>query len=1369
MAKARSKFTLILGSMVLGALCSPRILPAAEPKQNETPRVAFIGLHGGAFEQIKGFAKDLDFRPEYVPDEAIARKTVDFATYRLVFIEHARAEDRDAYRDLFQVGKQANPALRIFAIGPGSRVFAGLGSANPVEDEPEVKKYYPTSNENLRRFLVYVSIKYLGRSGKIEPPADVESSGFYHPDRESRFPTSAEFLAWSKTKGREPEKLPRAAVAVHLEHLTFQQPRVVDALIRAFEAKGVLAAGIIDKNPAYEKQLKEFHPDVVVHTCHCTDTVDFRRALDVPHLHSLFFRKQSIDQWRNSGEGLANSEAPFQVISQEPLGAIEPQVGAGTIHGQGGDEAFSPIPDRIEHLVGRAVSWIRLRQTSHAQKRVAVIYYDREMGKAELMRGTATGMFLNGPRSLVKVLQRMKAEGYALSAVPNNEDELIGWLQQRGRQIGLWNSPDLDRLARSGEAVLIPEKTYREWFERRVPEAERAEVIKHWGAPPGNLLVWRDRGQQFVVIPRIDLGNVVLLPQPLRGEAHDPSLLHNGKVPPPHNYLATYFWLEEQFRAQALVHFGTHGSEFVLPGKGVGLSGRDWPDILMGSMPNINPWIIDNPGETGPVKRRAYAVLIGHLPPPIVNAGISDELLNLQGLIDKWETLEESGLRETFGKQITIDVGRLHLSKEAGLSGEIKEILTPEQIRRVAEYLHEIAAESTPVSLHVLGEPPRDDLLVPYLVTILKRKFLDALGPMLPAPASGKRSPEELRRAAEEAVALVVRRGTKPSEAIAAIGGSVKNGLPADVEKGFALALDLSQRFGQTKQEVDNLLGALDGRFIPPGPVNSPIRNPNAVPTGRNLAMLNPDEVPAQPSWDLGKLLVDQLLERSLKQKGHYPSKVGFDLNSFATFRDFGVMESQILYLMGVEPVWDERNLVQDVRLIPAEVLKRPRIDVFISAGSYYALNLPGRLELIDKAIRLVASTKEPENTLYTNSERLREELAAKGISSDRAGALASARIFGREPGQFSPGDYYYLVERSGMWDTREDLMARYLEGVKHVFTKGHWGENAPEAYDAIIQGTDTVLRSWSDHLTGPLSNKYTWYTGGSLCLAVKHLTGKEPEFMLSDVRDPGRANMIRAEDALAREFRARLFNRKWIEGMMKEGYAGADQVAVMVSNSMGWSIMRPGSVPDETWNEIDAVFVRDKLGLSIREWFESENPFAFQDMTEVLLETVRKGYWKASPETLNRLAQAYAQSVVRHGEGGGLRGGGNAPLERFLERTLKGAGMTDLLASYHNRNEKAAAADSVAVRTSSPAPGQAPTSPPAAGKVASASERAASIKPAGAPVRGMKMKPAARNDAPAPQPESAGQANHGGTKWILPIAAILLVAGGFLWRRKIA
>jgi len=289
------------------------------------------------------------------------------------------------------------------------------------------------------------------------------------------------------------------------------------------------------------------------------------------------------------------------------------------------------------------------------------------------------------------------------------------------------------------------------------------------------------------------------------------------------------------------------------------------------------------------------------------------------------------------------------------------------------------------------------------------------------------------------------------------------------------------------------------------------------------MVVMNPEEVPTRPSWEIGKQLIDQLLAGQLEANGHYPRKVAFTLNSFATFQDYGVMESQILYLMGVRPVWDERNLVADLELIPTTELGRPRIDVFISSLGYYRDMLPTRMRLLDKGVRLVAAHKEDNNRVYENSLRVKAELEKQGIAPQKAGTLSQARIFGGPPGQFGSAGYYYLVEKSGEWDSREELMSTYLSFSRHVYTEGFWGEEAPETYNHHIQGTDVLLRSWSDRTRSPLSNKYTWYKGGSLSLAIQHLTGNEPEWFLSDVRDPDQAAMVRAEDALRKDTRVRL------------------------------------------------------------------------------------------------------------------------------------------------------------------------------------------------------------------------------------------------------
>ena len=1361
----------------LSALAALLVLPgpvdAAEPSPAATvsspvPRLCFIGLHGGEFDVFRQFAQPAGLSVEYARDDDVRTGKADFSDCQAVYIQHFREEDTDQYLRLFREARVANPAIRFFSISDiRGRSAEALAKAGLLEHDAGLKAYHGTTPENLRRFLLFVRARHLGGGGDVPPPDETDRvEGLFHPDHAGMFATVADFLAWAREHRPRLAAAPRAVVTAHGKHLTLQQPQVVAALIRSFEARGVLAAAIVDYGKAYEGLLREFAPLVVIHTCHSADTLEMRERLDVPHLHSIFFRQQSIAEWQAGVTSLTASEMAFQVTTQELLGAIEPQIGAGTVDGGGSAESFTPIPDRIDHLTARAAAWIRLATLGNAEKKIAFLYYNREMGKSDLMRGSATGMFMNAPRSLVKVLQRMRADGYAVDAAPADEDDLLARMLDHGQQIGMWAPGALDRLARSGHAALVPVDRYLEWFERKVPAAQREAVTSRWGAAPGDFLVWESAGRRYFVLPRVTLGNVVLLPQPLRGEAHDPSLLHDTRVPPPHNYLATYFWLQEEFRADAVVHFGTHGSEFLLPGKPVGPSQADWSDICMGAMPNINPWVINNLGESSPVRRKAYAVLIDHLVPPSVQAELSDELANLHGDIDKWVTLEDGPLKETFRESITRQFRAAGLATDLHLEVSDDQLLTPAEIERLLAYLHDIHNETTPISLHVFGEPPPHDLLVPWIVTCLRAPFLDALGTVVAVPPGEALTPGDsrkyLRRAAEDLVSSVVRKGLTPEDALLTLGVKVPvGGLPADLQTGFAQARKLVEGFAKTGNEIDQFMRALAGKFIPPGPGNSPDRNPGVLPTGRNMVLLNPEEVPARASWELGCRLVDEFLAEQRSRRGRLPHRVGFSLNSFATFQDYGVMEAQILNLLGVRPVWDAQNVVADVELVTRAELGRPRVDVFISAHGYYRDMLPTRMKLLDKAIRAAAAADEPDNPVRANALRIEAELKQAGEPDERARELSLARLFGTAPGSVGSGSYYYLIERSGLWDSREELAEAYLAHQRHAYTGELWGEPAAAAYDRQIQGTEVVLRSWSDRTRSPLSNKYTWYQGGSLCLAVKHLTGTDPEFLLSDVRDPDAARMVTAEDALRADYRVRLFNRKWIEGMMKEGYAGADQVAVHVSNTLGWKIMRPDSVQDDIFEEITKIYVRDSKQLAIREWLEAENPFAFQEITEILLEAIRKGYWDASESTRRELAVAYARSVVRHGEGGGLRGGGNDKLERFVDEILEQTDVPDIeqvVTGLSDRRRQAAQA-------TVPAPGEpaeatfasAAGTPPESETASPPMEPGTTARPA-EPVAGVPLEPI---DRPTGQAEAIAR-----FLWPALAAAAALFAIGFIARR---
>jgi cobaltochelatase CobN len=377
------------------------------------------------------------------------------------------------------------------------------------------------------------------------------------------------------------------------------------------------------------------------------------------------------------------------------------------------------------------------------------------------------------------------------------------------------------------------------------------------------------------------------------------------------------------------------------------------------------------------------------------------------------------------------------------------------------------------------------------------------------------------------------------------------------------------------------------------------------------------------------------------------------DLNGMDTMRDYGVLEGQILYLLGVRPVWNRSNLVIDVELIPTEELKRPRVDVFIAMGGQYKENFPSRVALLDKAVRLAASAQEPENPIRDSVASMEGRLLKRGFSGARAAQFAGARIFGTKPGNMAGTNILYLVPRSGVWDKDDEIASVYMDNMSFVYTGDVWGEKVEGLYEEALQGTDTILRVWASNMTSQLSNHHAYEYLGGLNMAVKKVTGKTPQAFIADVRDPSGAQMRNFEEVLDTNLRSELLNKKWIEGLKANGYAGAGHISELVKNTFGWSVTRKESITQETWESIYQIYVKDSYRLGLKEWFEQASPYAIQELAAILLEASRKELWNASTEQVETVSRLYADSVARHGASGGVVGGGNTRLKDYATKAL--------------------------------------------------------------------------------------------------------------------
>jgi cobaltochelatase CobN len=1211
--------------------------------------IAYVGVWDRSEAMLSEAAQERGYqalfaRAEDVTGEPEPKQSIVDAC-ELVFMLNMQPVEASRLRTMLEASKAAHPNRKVLALDLRASQ-SELEKAGLLTRDEEIQKYWRANGSvNVRRLLGYVLIRYLGEKGEIQPVIEIPDFGYYDPDREDgHFPSFVSYREFKASRGRWQDGAPIAALLIQQSFWITHDTKVIAAQVKALERHGINPVVIFgDREGMITAMLAETHPDAIIEDRHGAMWESHARLeqLDVPYFRPISLLGSTIAEWKANPQGMAFRDVGLFMTVQESWGTIEPVVVGGLQTSIQGLHMHDPEPGGIERFAGRVESWMRLRRKAEADKRVAIVYYNPGLGKDDLMRGSPTGMFLDGPESAMRFLPEMKRRGYTVDPLPKDVGDLMAQMRDHGRNLGPWAQPALEELADHGNPVLIPCDQYERWFHEKLSPENQERIIAAYGPPPGKFMVVERHGTKYIVLPRLQFGNVVMMPQPARGQLEDHTLVHSRDVPPPHNYLAFYWWLQDGFKADAVMHWGTHGTLEMLPGKEAGMTRDDWPDICIGNMPNIDLWIMDNLAEATLARRRSYAVISDHMVPPAVNAGLAGQYRPLREDIEKFKALEGGLLKERYRSRISA------VARGGNLQATLKfpksdKPFTDEQIKAVADYVEELSESREVLTMHTLGQPPDEKFMASYLTAIAGHKFLQHLEQALPLvkdEASRERQ-ERLRMLGETAIAAeVLGRGKNTIE------------LTPDLSKDIQFAKEMYGKLEAANEEVEGLFRALDGRYMKPGPGPEPIRNPASIPGGRNLYALNPEEIPTKPAWEVGVALVDEFL------KTHHVRKVGMDFNGMDTMRDFGVMEAQTLYLMGVRPVWDRNGLAVDVELIPRADLKRPRIDVFLALGGLYKENFSTRVQLLDKAVRLVSQLKEVDNYVREGTLENEKQLLEKGMPAERASSLAAARIFGAKPGDMSGTNILYLVPNSGAWEKQQDLTDVYIDHMSYVYTNGTWGEKVQGLYEQNIQGTQALIRVWASNMTSQLSNHHAYEYLGGLSMAVRKLTGKQPEAYIADVRDSDGARMRSFDEVLATNFRTELLNQNWVKGMKEHGYAGAGQVAELVKNTFGWSVTREGSVDDATWSEIYSVYFKDKFKLGTRDWMNKDNPHAMQEMAAIMMEATRKGYWKTDQRTSRDLARTFTELVAKYGKSGGVVVGGNPKLAQYIAASVNAPG----------------------------------------------------------------------------------------------------------------
>ncbi|WP_217125829.1 cobaltochelatase subunit CobN [Hydrogenophilus thiooxidans] len=1094
--------------------------------------------------------------------------------------------------------------------------------------------YYNSGGRaNFDGFFASVAAHLSGRPlVGIAEPVVFPKTGVYHPGAPDLvFPDSAAYFAWKQL----PADAPVIAVALHQQYIASMQTEFVDNLIARIESAGAVALPVY--GPAFDPQWlsRMLAPagKPLAHALINTQIVlnpeglraEFER-LGIPVVQAMPYRKGDAAAWAADPQGVQLMDVPFYLAQAEFAGISDIQIAAAT---QKENDRIVAIEPQAAAVVAKALNLVALQRKANADKRLAVFFWNYPPGEKNL-----SASFMNVPRSLEFTLAALKAAGYATETP--SEAVLIDILQQL--LAPFYRDGRLDALLHSGLAELFPVAEYKAWL-AGLPEPVRRELEEKFGPPEKSAMAIRRNGTDYFVIPRYQIGNIVILPQPPRGEKwedKEKALYHSTKSPPSHFYLAVYLWTRAKFRSDAIVHYGTHGTQEWLPGKERGLSVFDYPMLAVGDVPVVYPYIADNIGEAQQAKRRGRATILSHQPPPFRPAGLHDVLTRIHDLLHAWINQDEGAVKEKIKADLLAAVKQERIERDMGWTLERAAAEFPTFIDELHKHLHELAETVQPLGLHTLGRAPDEKHRLATVLLMLGRPFWEAAAAQAGTPKG------------ELDEALIADYEQLPETApYRLLRAHLVEGRPTD-----ALPDALREQLDKAKKwyadigahnELPALLAALEGRYIPTSYGGDPIKNADAYPTGRNLYGFDPSRVPTKQAWEAGKDAAEQLLAEHRKLKGAAPKKLTFSLWSVETMRHQGILEAQALWLMGVEPVWDAGGRVTDVKLVAREALGRPRVDVVLSVTGLYRDHFPTTMKLLAKAAQLAAEAPEDDNPVAANSRRIAAELEKQGMDAAAAKRAGQTRIFSSETGRYSTGlDDASLATDTwkGKAEGDRKLAQLYLARMQYAYgpDEADWGKTGDELggkdlnlYAAHLKGTEGAVLSRTSNTYGMLTTDDPFQYLGGIGLAVRYLDGKAPELYISNLRGSGGGRIEGAARFLARELATRNFHPGYIIGLQKEGYAGTLQLLDSMNNFWGWTATAREIVRDDQWQEFVDVYVKDKHNLGLQQWFERHNPHALAQIIERMLEAARQGYWDADPKVVAELKQRYLDLARRY------------------------------------------------------------------------------------------------------------------------------------------
>ncbi len=1315
-----------------------------------TTRIAFVNYQAINLGQIAKANDNSFVKITELPVEELARA----GKFDMVFVNGMGLRITDEQRQaLAEAAEGGTPVLTTAATNPQNLIC----SVDSVDTE-FLKQYLVGGRNNYRNLLRYVRRFIDGKKWFAPEPGDPEVSAtsllYYPSDSEDlNFASVAEYESFLRKNGKNADGARKIILTGAMG--------VPDSLISSLERSG----NIVYPVNSIQQFIMRGHADsvaavAVINMAHGRMgdmVVEYLKAKNIPLFAPLNVNRP-YDEWMADKMGMNGGFLSQSVVTPEIDGAVRPYSLFAHYEGKDGLPYVAAIPDRLADFVETVDNYTALRTKPNAEKHVAVFYFKGPGQNALVAEGMEVAP------SLFNLLTRLKAEGYRVDGLPADAAGLESMIAAQGRVFNEYAHGAMDEFVATCSPEIVSKSDYDRWCRDAFSDKMRAAVDSVDGAFPGHGLKTAD-GE--LALARLRFGNVVLIPQTAAGLGDDDfKIVHGTDAAPPHNYVAAYLWARYGFGADALIHFGAHGSLEFTPRKQVALGSEDWSDRLVGTMPHFYIYSTSNVGEAMMAKRRSYAGIINYLTPPFMESNVRGIYKNLSDALADYDrvagadnpsqaALDRASL---LVKKYAVELG---IHRELRLDSVLSVAYSPDDIARIGNFAEELANEKITGALYVMGRAyaPEHITSTVYAMTVdpvayslyaldrrrgrttidydhqraqftrmytakarsivqgllgAQREVDDAeicrvaaisqveldsarriqaavdgshdmlsrmmvMGSMA-SPAAGETAKISERPATSGMRRMMSRAGMSPEKALemarkmgadeeaikkmeAAMKKKAAGGRPSGHGHGSGMAgmsapsfspaeLEFASAVTEVERALTNVskyrealtespqaeltavVNALAGGYIAPTSGGDPVLNPNILPTGRNMFAVNAEETPSAVAWEKGKALGDNTIEMYRKAHGDsIPRKVSYTLWSSEFIETEGATIAQVLYMLGVEPVRDPFGRVTDLRLIPSEELGRPRIDVVVQTSGQLRDLAASRLFLISRAVKMASEAKDDKYPNYVAEGVVESErhLVERGVTPKEARELSTARVFGGVNGNYGSG-IQGMVEAGDRWENSSEIAETYLANMGAVYgSEEDWEKMRDFAFEAALTRTDVVVQPRQSNTWGALSLDHVYEFMGGMNLAVKTVTGKEPEAYLSDYRNRNKARMQEVKEAIGVESRTTILNPTYIKEKMKGGAGDASSIADVVRNTYGWNVMKPEAIDNELWNDIYDTYIADKNNLGVKEYFTSVNPAAIEEVTAVMLETARKGMWKASDEQLRTLAELHTEVLDQY------------------------------------------------------------------------------------------------------------------------------------------